>query len=172
MELVSPSIEFESEFSVYYHDFAENDVENADYYRDGISDFAQYVQRLQDEAQGLNLPDGYVPCNHFWLIDNHRNILGVIRVRHNIDNEFLALEAGHIGYDVAPSYRGMGYGKLMLKLALPKAKMLGIAQALITADEDNIASRKVIEFNGGQFEKVVMGEVFPEPLARYWVACE
>ncbi len=50
--------------------------------------------------------------------------------------------------------------------------MLGISEALITADEDNIASRKVIESNGGRFEKVVVGKVFPEPLARYWVACE
>ncbi|HHK8638430.1 TPA: GNAT family N-acetyltransferase [Vibrio parahaemolyticus] len=172
MELVSPSTEFESEFSVFYLDFAENDIENAEYYRDGISNFAHYVQRLQDEAQGLNLPDGYVPCNHFWLVDENRNVLGAIRVRHNIDNEFLALEAGHIGYDIAPSHRGKGYGKSMLKLALPKAKMLGIDQALVTADEDNIASRKVIEANGGQFEKVVIGKVFPEPLARYWVACE
>ncbi|MDS1842127.1 GNAT family N-acetyltransferase [Vibrio vulnificus] len=172
MELVSPSIDFESEYSVFYLDFAGNDVENAEYYRDGVSDFAQYVQKLTDEAQGLNLPDGYVPCNHFWLIDDDRNILGAIRVRHNIENDFLALEAGHIGYDIAPSYRGKGYGKLMLKLALPKAKLLGIAQVLITADEDNIASRKVIESNGGQFEKVVRGKVFPEPLARYWVTCE
>ncbi len=60
----------------------------------------------------------------------------------------------------------------MLKLVLPKAKLLGISEALITADEDNIASRKVIEANGGQFEKVVIGKVFPEPVARYWVVCE
>ncbi|HBC3537119.1 TPA: GNAT family N-acetyltransferase [Vibrio parahaemolyticus] len=172
MELVSPSVELESEFSVFYQDFAENDVENSEHYRDGVCNFTQYVQRLQDEAQGLNLPDGYVPCNHFWLLNDNRNILGVIRVRHNIDNEFLALEAGHIGYDIAPSYRGKGHGKSMLKLALPEAKSLGIDQALVIADEENIASRKVIEANGGQFEKVVMGKVFPEALARYWVACE
>ncbi|EGQ7967036.1 GNAT family N-acetyltransferase [Vibrio sp. TRT 17S01] len=172
MELVSPSLEFESEFSAFYQDFARNDVDNAEYYSDGVSDFARYVQQLHDEAQGLNLPDGYVPCNHFWLVDDDRNILGAIRIRHNINNAFLALEAGHIGYDVAPSHRGIGLGKSMLKLALPKAKMLGIAEALITADEDNIASRKIIESNGGKFDKVVMGKVFPEPVARYWVACE
>lgn len=60
----------------------------------------------------------------------------------------------------------------MLKLALSKAQMLGIVQVLITADEDNIASRKVIESNGGQFEKVVIGKVFSNPVARYWVTCE
>ncbi|EGQ8513577.1 GNAT family N-acetyltransferase [Vibrio parahaemolyticus] len=172
MELVLPSIEFKAEFSAFYQDFSKNDTENAEYYRLGISNFKKYIQQLQDESKGLNLPDGYVPCDHFWLVDDKRNILGAIRVRHNIDNEFLALEAGHIGYDIAPSYRGMGYGKTMLKLVLPKAKLLGISEALITADEDNIASRKVIEANGGQFEKVVIGKVFPEPVARYWVVCE
>ncbi len=111
MELVLPSIEFEAEFSAFYQDFSKNDTENAEYYRLGISNFKKYIQQLQDESKGLNLPDGYVPCDHFWLVDDKRNILGAIRVRHNIDNEFLALEAGHIGYDIAPSYRGMGYGK-------------------------------------------------------------
>jgi predicted acetyltransferase len=59
----------------------------------------------------------------------------------------------------------------MLRLALLKAKELGITRALIVADEDNIASRKVIEACGGQFEKRVIGKVFPEPVARYWIAC-
>ncbi|WP_087026542.1 GNAT family N-acetyltransferase [Thaumasiovibrio subtropicus] len=172
MKLVSPSLEFEPEFLAFYEDFYKNDVDNAEFYSDGASDFARYVQQLQDEAQGINLPDGYVPCNHYWLVDDDKNVLGAIRIRHNIRNEFLALEAGHIGYDVAPSHRGLGYGKSMLKLALPKAKLLGIAEALITADEDNIASRKVIESNGGRFEKVVMGKVFPEPVARYWIVCK
>ncbi len=84
----------------------------------------------------------------------------------------MSLEAGHIGYDIAPSFRGRGYGKQMLKLALPEIKKLGIEKALITADEDNYASRKVIEANGGQLENIIQGKVLPNPLARYWVRCE
>ncbi|HIF5637030.1 TPA: GNAT family N-acetyltransferase [Vibrio parahaemolyticus] len=172
MELVSPSPEFESAFLVMYKDFADNAPENSEYYSESIAGFSAYVQRLNDEAEGVNLREGYVPCSHFWLVDCQKAILGVIRVRHNIGNEFLSLEAGHIGYDIAPSFRGRGYGKQMLKLALPEAKRLGIEKALITADEDNYASRKVIEANGGQLENIVQGKVFPNPLARYWVRCE
>lgn len=98
-------------------------------------------------------------------------ILGAILIRHTLETEFLALEAGHIGYDIAPSYRGRGYAKQMLSLALPKANSLGTEAALVIADEVNMASRKVIEANGGNFEKIVIGKVFPEPLARYWVNC-
>ncbi|MER0374565.1 GNAT family N-acetyltransferase, partial [Vibrio vulnificus] len=32
MELVVPSQEFKSAFEAYYEDFAQNDVENAEYY--------------------------------------------------------------------------------------------------------------------------------------------
>lgn len=171
MNIVEPSLDLESAFLNFYQDFAEKDIENAEYYSDGVVDFPNYVQRLVDESNGVNLPDGYVPCNHLWLVNDQKMIMGVIRIRHNIDNAFLALEAGHIGYDIAPSFRGLGYGKNMLKLALPIAKQLGISKALITANEDNQASRRVIEANGGQFEKIVMGKVYPNSIARYWVNC-
>ncbi|OAN13310.1 acetyltransferase [Photobacterium jeanii] len=171
MELVNPSLALETEFLQFYADYEHNDKENGEYYRDGKLNFPKYVQSLLDEAKGINLKDGYVPCNHFWLIDKNNSILGIIRVRHNIDTEFLANEAGHIGYDIAPSCRGKGYGKSMLKQALAEARKLGLKKALITADKHNIASRKVIEANHGEFENYVEGKVIPGSIARYWVPC-
>jgi len=171
MKLVVPSLEYATQFDSLCDDFLNNDPQNAEYYLQGHAHYTQYIQRLLDEAKGINLQEGYVPCSHFWLINSDSVLLGAIRIRHHIDNEFLSLEGGHIGYDIAPSYRGCGNGKLMLKLALSKAKQLGITKVLLTADEDNFASRKVIEANGGEFEKIVMGKVFPNPLARYWISC-
>ena len=40
----------------------------------------------------------------------------------------------------------------MLAQALPLAAKLGIDPVLVTCDDDNTASRKVIEANGGVFE--------------------
>jgi len=37
----------------------------------------------------------------------------------------------------------------MLAAVLPVARSLGIDQALLTCDEDNLASHRVIEANGG-----------------------
>jgi predicted acetyltransferase len=171
MKLVVPSMKWESAFARFYQDFVQHDIENANYYREGCRHFASYVTTLNEESQGVNLREGYVPCSHFWLVDEQQSILGAIRVRHNIDNDFLSLEAGHIGYDIAPSYRRKGFGKAMLKLALNEAQQLGISKALVTADEDNIASRKVIEANGGRLDNIVQGKVFDGPLARYWIDC-
>ncbi len=171
MELITPTVELKSSFLTFYHDLVKNDIKNSEFYSESATDFEKYVTSLVDESAGINLPKGYVPCDHLWFIDHDKNVLGVIRIRHNIDNEFLSLEAGHIGYDVAPTHRNKGYAKAMLKQALSKAKSLGIDQALITADENNIASRKVIESNGGVFDKIVVGKVSTYPIARYWVTC-
>ncbi|MBX2849568.1 MAG: GNAT family N-acetyltransferase [Acidiferrobacterales bacterium] len=171
MRLVSPSLNFKSEFSDFYRDFAENDKDNSDFYITGYLNFSDYIQALKDEENIENPNDDSVPCSHYWLINNDDTIIGAIRIRHNIDSDFLSLEGGHIGYDIAPSFRGRGFGKLMLKLVLPKANKLGISEALIVADEDNIASRKIIEANGGEFEKAIIGEVVRKPLVRYWVPC-
>ncbi|CAG9296221.1 hypothetical protein [Celerinatantimonas diazotrophica] len=43
----------------------------------------------------------------------------------------------------------------MLKLVLAKAQALGIERVLITADEDNYPSKRVIEANDGPFEEFI-----------------
>ncbi|MGF1755149.1 GNAT family N-acetyltransferase [Vibrio makurazakiensis] len=172
MKLVSPAECYQTAFLRFVDDFTINDPENAKFYSEACVSFSYYVKSLNNQALGINLPKFYVPCSHFWLLTDTDDVAGVIRVRHNIDNEFLSLEAGHIGYDIAPSYRRRGFGKHMLRLALKEAKLLGLKQVLITADEDNVASRKVIEANKGVLDKVIQGKVFPSPIARYWVECE
>lgn len=49
-----------------------------------------------------------------------------------------------------------GYGTLLLKLGLEKAKELGLKdKVLIICDDDNIGSYKIIEKNGGILENKV-----------------
>jgi predicted acetyltransferase len=57
----------------------------------------------------------------------------------------------------------------MLRRALPICATLGIDQALITCDVDNIASRKVIERCGGVFEAVTNDPDLEIQKRRYWV---
>ena len=51
----------------------------------------------------------------------------------------------------------------MLGAVLPHTYALGIDPALLTCDIDNVASRKVIEANGGVFEDSRSGKL------RFWV---
>jgi len=128
--------------------------------------FFSYVNKLADESQGKNLPPGYVSHTHYWLIDANE-FIGRVDIRHSLTENLMRI-GGHIGYDIRPSKRNQGYGKKILKLAVPKAKALGLTKVLITCDETNIASKKIIEANGGVFENSVeQGEGKPRKL-RYW----
>jgi predicted acetyltransferase len=56
---------------------------------------------------------------------------------------------GHIGYAVVPWKRGRGYATAALRLLLPDARAEGLASVELTVEPTNLASRHVIESNGG-----------------------
>jgi predicted acetyltransferase len=113
--------------------------------------FAAYVRDLRAQAfAGTPLPDGLVPCTTLWWIDGPE-YLGRLAIRHRL-NAWLLNAGGHIGYDVRPSARRRGHATAMLGAALPRARNVGLDRVLVTCDDDNVASRKVIESCGGVFE--------------------
>jgi predicted acetyltransferase len=125
-------------------------------------DFASYVRWLLDQArEDAPRPDGHVPATNLWLMDSD-DYLGRIAIRHRLTDQ-LRRAGGHIGYDVRPSSRRLGHATAMLKAALPVARSLGISSALVTCDIDNVASRKVIERNGGVLEDQQQGKL------RFWI---
>ena len=56
---------------------------------------------------------------------------------------------GHIGYGVVPWKRRCGYATEALRQILPEAKLVGLPLVYLTTTSDNVASRRVIESNGG-----------------------
>lgn len=66
----------------------------------------------------------------------------------------------------------MGYGKAILKLVLDQYKdLIEEDKILITCDDDNIGSYKIIEANGGILENKVENEDAGEKFLtrRYWI---
>ncbi|NEE01352.1 GNAT family N-acetyltransferase [Phytoactinopolyspora halotolerans] len=124
--------------------------------------FEKYVRWLRAQSlESSPRPGGHVPATTMWWVDG-TDYLGRIAIRHRLTDSLWRL-GGHIGYDVRPSARRQGHATAMLKSALPIARDLGIEQALVTCDDDNVASRKVIENNGGVFENQI------ERKLRFWV---
>lgn len=127
--------------------------------------FAEYVERVRAQAREDGpLPEGWVPTTTLWYVDGERHdiFLGRLSIRHRFTPRLLEW-GGLIGYDVRPSARRRGHATSMLRAALPVARELGLDPVLLTCDHDNIASRKVIEANGGVFEDQ-RGEKL-----RYWI---
>lgn len=109
--------------------------------------FDEYVQELNEQAKGIGQPAGYVPQTVYWFVEGDEYI-GRVDIRHQL-NDTSRKQGGHIGYDIQPSKRNKGYGKVLLQLAIEKAHELGIKDILMTCDADNLASSKVIQANGG-----------------------
>ena len=131
------------------------------------SDFGAFVQELYYQQDRARLKSGRVPASEFWLIDDDK-FIGRLSLRHEL-NENLLKMGGHIGYEIRPSKRNRGYGTEILRLGLEKAKELGLQRVLVTCDEDNIGSKKIIEHNGGQFENAIEMEGDTVKKLRYWV---
>ena len=98
----------------------ENGFENK-YYDVTKEEFVnEVIPMLLNNSKGLDLPDGYVPDTYFFLWDDDK-IVGLFKIRHYL-NDFLRKGPGHIGYGILPEYRGKGYAKKGLILAIEKCK--------------------------------------------------
>ncbi len=134
------------------------------------ADFGAFVRGLLARADRANVPSGRVPETVFWLIDgDDGEFIGRVSLRHEL-NDSLRLVGGHIGYEIRPSRRRRGHGRLILALALEEARARGLGRVLVTCDADNTGSKRIIEANGGQLEDAVTIPGDPTAKLRYWIA--
>ena len=124
-----------------------------------FADYARAMDRLADPESAREL--GMVPDTKRWLVEDGE-LLGFLSVRHEL-NEWLLEEGGHIGYSVRPSARRRGHATYACAWGLEHLRSLGVDRALITCDDDNLASAATILRNGGVLEDVRNGK------RRYWV---
>jgi predicted acetyltransferase len=129
---------------------------------------ATFLQECRETHYGRNLPEGKVPQTTFWLLDESDSVLGIVRVRHCL-NDRLFQYGGHIGYYICPEKRGKGYGKLALRLALERLRELGTDRALLTVNPMNEASIRVVLANGGIKDEQGVDPVSGEIVNRYWI---
>ena len=109
-------------------------------------------EKFDNYRNERNLKPDRVGEDKYWLVDDETAyFIGEIAVRHRL-NEALLQRGGHIGYGVRYSEWNKGCGTRMLALALDRAKALGIPRVLITCNDDNPASARVMEKNGFTLE--------------------
>ena len=128
------------------------------------------VERLLNNRDQSKIPTHYVPAYYYFLIDDDK-FLGILSIRVRLTEKLLQY-GGHIGYGINPKYFRLGYGTEALRLGLEKANTLVEEEnILITCDDDNIGSYKIIEANGGILENKVENEDKGERFLtrRYWI---
>lgn len=126
-------------------------------------DFDAYAESIEVKEGD----DRLVPDSTFFCLDTDRNIfVGAVNIRHRL-NAGLLRSGGHIGDGIRPSERGKGLGTSMIALALEECDKLGIKDVLMCCDDDNIASARTIEKNGGVLENKVTYD--DGTVRRYWI---
>ncbi len=116
-------------------------------------DAGEFIRGLMEyECRTVTLADGSrvprLPGRVFWIWDgefcgsiNLRFVPGTLDLPPHV--------SGHLGYAIVPWKRERGYATQALALLLPVAQDLGLPRVLVTCDACNVASRRIIEANGG-----------------------
>lgn len=171
IKLIRPTAEYAGQIMQYRREFLENNpaecMGGCGNLRRCVNaeEWLKEINRLSAPAlcpQGYALSDVYLAVREF---DNR--LVGIIDLRHSLDNSALSEWAGHIGYSVRPADRRRGYGKEMLRLNLENCRRLGISRVLLCCDSDNIASERTILANGGVFERLTYAN--GKEIKRFWI---
>jgi predicted acetyltransferase len=164
VDVHSSFVEAMAEFSAEGRGGADDNTMVGGEIRDGgwqtAPGFADFVAMLHADAVAPRRA-GWVACTTWWWCEGS-TYLGRIALRHEL-TERLRKIGGHVGYDVRPTARRQGHATAMLAAVLPHARRMDIEALLVTCDADNVASRRVIEANGGTLADESDGNL------RYWI---
>jgi tagatose 1,6-diphosphate aldolase len=115
---------------------------------------------LDHHPRGRQVEDAHHGHAHgytFWIRlrkPTDLEIAGSISLRIG-DDENLCRYLGHIGYGVFPPLRGQRIAERATRLLLPLAVSHGLQELWVTANPDNLASRKTCERLGGELVDIV-----------------
>ena len=130
-------------------------------------DFPALLQRLDNLAHGIDVPEGFVPSSTFWLVHGD-DLVGVSNLRHSLNDRIREI-GGHIGMGIRPSFRGRGLGTLLLGLTIAEARQRGITPIHIHCHKHNAASARMIVGNGGVLQSEVAEPGSTQIVQRYVV---
>ena len=146
MTLIRPSMEYRPSYLKYIAELG--DEERYPFPLDfDCSDFQRMLDKIDDFANGVNLPSGFVQSSTFWLVEANE-IIGVTNIRHRL-NRAIEHCGGHIGLGIRPSYRGKGLGRLLMQLSIEWLLKRGVDPVHIHCYKNNPASANTIIANGG-----------------------
>ncbi len=127
----------------------------------------EYVEQLDQFRRAERLPEPWVPAT-FLLAFVEEDLVGRTSIRHQL-NDYLLAVGGHIGYAVLPAFRRLGFATEILVQSLVVARSYDVHPVLITCDDDNDASARVITRCGGVLENIVESPEGGPSRRRYWI---
>ena len=170
LSLIKPSKSLVEQIKFYKKEFdISEEVDGTSLLMDFSNIFEWLEQiKLYESADTLPKKEYVIAYQYLLIRDKDFKILGMANLRKNL-NDYLFNFGGHIGYSISPSERKKGYGKIILKKTIEEAKKLGMHDLLLTCNDENIGSIKIIEHNSGILENKVFEKDDNNTIRRYWI---
>lgn len=158
LKLEFPTLQREKDALDYINEFIKHKSRiNGSGGLDKYNDYKAWLEMTINSHNGLPI-EGRAASSTYFAVDDNNKIVGMCNIRHYLTKYLADSGSGHIGYGVRPLERKKGYGTQILKLSLLVCKNKGINEAMLGCYANNIASKKVIEKNGGILQKIIIDE--------------
>lgn len=148
LRLVRPSSRYKKSYTAALRESL-RDTSNPAYVQDQIARISEYLTWWREIAGPRKRPSALT----YWLVDG-RKYYGFVQLRPKAGGRDPRIKS-HIYYELRPSCRGHGIGKVLFKQALRKAYSLGLKRVLVSCDVSNVVSLRVINDAGGKLVKTV-----------------
>jgi len=156
LELQLPTLQHKEAAENFKNEFLE--IKETVIYGSALFDqmeFEQWLTHNTNNRQESTVNIGWVTATTFFAVRKRdQKIVGMIDIRHNLENDFLIQYGGHIGFSVRPSERKKGYATEILKMGIEYAKSLSIEKLMIACFSNNLPSIKTIVKCGGVLSEI------------------
>jgi predicted acetyltransferase len=130
---------------------------------DWLENFDLYLEWCRREREAT---EGRAPQTTYWIVVDEQTAVGKLTLRHALTPALERL-GGHFGYEVRPAYRRQGIARRAFELGLEKARTLGLKHIVVTCDDDNLGSIRVLEGAGGRLLETYAVAGWPKPVRKY-----
>lgn len=152
--LVRPTLELQEKALEYRNEHFQHgeDIIYGSELFDKTESYEEWLSSITLNTSPQTVNENWVVTDTFFAVRiSDDKIVGIIDLRHTL-NDFLK-DLGNCGYSVRPSERKKGYATEMLYLLLQAAREAGMKELHISVEKENTASIKVIQKNGGVYER-------------------
>lgn len=118
---------------------------------DKTDEYSDWLKSVTANTSIETVNPNWVVTDTFFAVDDDNRIVGIIDLRHTLNN-FLK-DLGNCGYSVRPTERRKGYATEMLRQLLSVASDIGMSELHLSVERDNESSIKTIIRNGGIYER-------------------
>ncbi len=163
--LALPCLELRDSYIECLKDFQQEDPSRPIKW-EWMENFDLYLNWCRNEGKVDDLDLNRAPQTTYWIVVNKKIAVGKLTLRHRLTPKLEKL-GGHFGYEIRSSFRKRGIATKAFALGLKEIKKLGLNEVIVTCDDDNVGSIRVLESNGGQLVETYELSDWPKPVRKY-----